>query len=305
MINTRAIHIRLILWYSGLIVLVSLAFGAFVYHGVQERLYGEMEQTLTRRAEQIAANMLPHLHDKPPHTMAAQITDVYSPEASGSFIRILRGDHSVVYVSGMPKDRLFYPAKVSLPVGRIAGRRMEQLGPDLVMMIVTVPAKLHGQTYYIQMGGLTHGIRSALDELITMLLFGLPVAAVIASVGGYVLVRRLLQPVEDIRATAEKITFGNLSSRLPVAPTGDALEHLSLTLNQMLARLEDAYEQARRFSADASHELRTPLAILRGELESILREPGLSEHFRERVGSVLEETESLSRITEKLFALSR
>jgi signal transduction histidine kinase len=111
--------------------------------------------------------------------------------------------------------------------------------------------------------------------------------------------------VENIRANAEVITFGNLSSRLPVAATGDALEHLSVTLNQMLKRLEDAYQQASRFSADASHELRTPLTIMRTELESIVREAKLEDGLHERVSSVLEEAEYLSRITESLFAISR
>ena len=89
--------------------------------------------------------------------------------------------------------------------------------------------------------------------------------------------RRALKPVEVIRATAEKITYSNPQQRLPVAATGDALEHLSLTLNQMLERLEQAYQQASRFSADASHELRTPLAIMRSELESALNAPHLTD----------------------------
>jgi signal transduction histidine kinase len=126
----------------------------------------------------------------------------------------------------------------------------------------------------------------------------------VVSSGGYMLVRRSLKPVEDIRATAEQITFGNLSNRLPVVHTGDALENLSLTLNQMLERLDYAYQQASRFSADASHELRTPLAIVRAELESMIREP-MSEALRERIGSILEESERLTRITESLFAISR
>ena len=92
---------------------------------------------------------------------------------------------------------------------------------------------------------------------------------------------------------------------VPVAVTGDALEHLSVTLNQMIDRLEDAYQQTSRFSADASHELRTPLTIMRGELECIVRESHVPEALRECIGSVLEETERLSRITESLFAISR
>ena len=141
-------------------------------------------------------------------------------------------------------------------------------------------------------------------SFILFLLYGLPVMMLIVSIGGYMLVQSALKPVEHIRATAAQITFGNLSNRVPVSPSGDALEHLSVTLNRMLERLETAYQQASRFSADASHELRTPLTIMRGELESIVREDAIPELFRERIGSVLEETERLSRITENLFAIS-
>jgi signal transduction histidine kinase len=73
----------------------------------------------------------------------------------------------------------------------------------------------------------------------------------------------------------------------------------------ILNRLESAYEQASRFSADASHELRTPLTIMRGELESVAGEKNLSDALHDRIGSVLEETERLSRIVESLFAISR
>jgi len=303
--NTRSIHFRLILWYSGLVVAVALVFGAYVYQGVRERLYGEMERTLMRRASQIAENILPHIHDVPPGDIAGQIKEVYSPEANGRFIRILKEDRSIVYISGAPKDGRFNPGAIPVPPGIISAKRTEQLAPDLTMRIVTVPTRIQGESYVVEMGAPTDDIETALHGLVMTLLFGLPVVIMIVSVGGYTLVRRSLQPVEDIRATAQQITFGNLSNRLPVATTGDALEHLSVTLNQMLDRLEDAYEQASRFSADASHELRTPLAILRGELESIVRERELPASLRERVGSVLEETERLSRITESLFTISR
>jgi signal transduction histidine kinase len=73
----------------------------------------------------------------------------------------------------------------------------------------------------------------------------------------------------------------------------------------MLDRLDLAYEQASRFSADASHEIRTPLSIMRGEMEGILNEPSLPAELRDRIGSVLEETEHLSSIVEGLFSLAR
>ena len=299
--NTSSIQFRLILWYSGLVVLVSLAFGAYTYHGVKTRLYAEMEQTLTRRATHIVQENLP----KNLNEIASQIEEVYSPEASNRFIRILGENNAIIYVSGKPKDGNFSPKELPFPAYSNKNVHFLPLDNGSQMMLVEFPVKQSGKSYLIEMGTLTDDAEIALHGLVTTLLIGLPIVVLITSLGGYILVRRALQPVEDIRATAESITFGNLNNRLPVVNTGDALEHLSVTLNQMLDRLEDAYLQVSRFSADASHELRTPLTIMRGELEAMIREQNMSTEIQEKIGSVLEETEHLSRITENLFFISR
>jgi signal transduction histidine kinase len=83
------------------------------------------------------------------------------------------------------------------------------------------------------------------------------------------------------------------------------LERLSIALNHMVQRLDEAFQYSRRFMADASHELRTPLTVLRGELESFIQEPALAPEGRERLGSALEEVERLAGIVEGLFAISR
>ena len=88
--------------------------------------------------------------------------------------------------------------------------------------------------------------------------------------------KRALLPVDKIAASAERISSQNLSERLPVAQTGDELERLSVALNHMVERLDEAFQYSRRFVADASHELRTPLTVLRGELESFVQEPQLA-----------------------------
>ena len=117
-------------------------------------------------------------------------------------------------------------------------------------------------------------VEAMLDHLFLQLALGLPLAVLVAAGGGYLLVRRALQPVEQITSKAEQITQHNLSERLPVARTGDELERLSHSLNRMIARLNDAFQNSKRFVADASHELRTPLTILRGELETLSKTYG-------------------------------
>jgi heavy metal sensor kinase len=138
-----------------------------------------------------------------------------------------------------------------------------------------------------------------------MLAIGLPVAVCVAVTGGFVLVRRALKPVDNLSQKAAAITHHNLSERLPVVRTGDELERLSLSLNLMISRLEDAINSSKQFVADASHELRTPLAVLRGELENLAQDAQLKPQTRETLGSSLEEVDRLAEIVEGLLALSR
>ena len=148
-------------------------------------------------------------------------------------------------------------------------------------------------------------VQAHLRQWVVFLVIGLPMVALVAIGGGSFLVKRALLPVDRIAASAERISSQNLSERLPVAQTADELERLSIALNHMVDRLDQAFQYSRRFVADASHELRTPLTVLRGELESFVQEPQLPPEWRERLGSALEEVERLASIVEGLFAISR
>src|SRR5260370_15185494 len=91
------------------------------------------------------------------------------------------------------------------------------------------------------------------------------------SLGGYWISRRALAPVDEITLAARSIGIQNLSQRLTVPATGDELQRLSETWNDMLARLESAVKRLSQFTADASHELRTPIALIRTTAELTLR----------------------------------
>jgi len=117
--------------------------------------------------------------------------------------------------------------------------------------------------------------------------------------------RRSLQPVDEITKRAEGITSTNLSERLPLIRSGDELERLSMSLNRMIERLDNAFEHINRFSADASHELRTPLTILQLELEGLAQNHRRDPALGDQIGSALEETHRMSRIVESLLTISR
>jgi heavy metal sensor kinase len=105
--------------------------------------------------------------------------------------------------------------------------------------------------------------------------------------------------------TARKITAESLTARLAVENPRDEFGRLATVFNDTLARLQDAFEQLRRFTADASHELRTPLTAVRSVGEVALQRHLGAEGYREVIGSMLEEVDRLTRLVENLLTLTR
>ena len=112
---------------------------------------------------------------------------------------------------------------------------------------------------------------AALDRLRELLFIAGPLALLLATYAGYQVAGAALRPVERMRARAERVTAHDTSERLPVPRTGDEIEALGRTLNDLLGRLDAALARERRLLSDASHELRTPLAVLRTEVQLALR----------------------------------
>ena len=303
--NMRSITFRLVAWCAGISLLVCLSFGVYTYLGLHYYLGVTQAETLQRRAHQIAAVVAAHVRHEGEAFTIDLIQTGYAPEHNDRFIRIRRPDGSILFVSGEPGDRSFDPAAIAvlpLPSGRTDSGRSVTLGN---LLLVQTAADVDGQRYVIDCGASKLPSAQVLRGFLITLGFGLPLILGIAVAGGAILVRRALAPVRRISDSAKAITSYNLNQRLPVARTDDELEHLSVVLNEMIARLNHAFQHSQRFSADASHELRTPLTIMRVELESISQEKDLPPALRVKIASILEETERLVKTVGGLFAISR
>ena len=303
--NTHSLRFQLITWYAGLQALVFLAVGAVGYLGLDRYLSETVKQTLSKRAQQISSTLTADA-DKGDAFILQDITTHYAPEINDRFLRVTRNG-SLLYASGAPKDGSFDPSKIAFvpqPLNQSSFR--EEVTPgDRRVLIYALPFTFDGQSFVIESGVSNRQVQSPLNGLIVTLVVGLPIVLVVAVGSGYVLINRALLPVDSITKSAERITSHNLSERLPVPLTGDEIERLSLALNNMISRLEEAFQYTRRFAADASHELRTPLTILHCDLEAAIQTPRLPAEVAESIGSALAETERLTRIVEGLLAISR
>jgi heavy metal sensor kinase len=144
-----------------------------------------------------------------------------------------------------------------------------------------------------------------LGEFAEVLLLGFPIAVLLAGVGGYALARKALSPIDSMATHATRISAERLGDRLSIENPEDELGKLGTVFNDMLGRLQEAFDQLRRFTSDASHELRTPLTAIRSVGEVALQDQRSPAEYRDVIGSMLEEVDRLTRLSESLLALSR
>jgi heavy metal sensor kinase len=300
--NSRSLRFRLTVWHAGLLAAVLVLFSVSTYQLLRHYLEHSLAESLQRRSDQIAASLLANVGKTGERYVVDEIKARYAPENYDRFIRITRSDGSALYASGRAAE--FNPIGLA-PVPTLEKSRVALLPDGNKLLIASSRYQgPSGGAYLLESGGPMQPIEITLRRLLLLLLLGMPLVALAAIAGGYFLVGRALAPVVEIARSAEQITLHNLNESLPLGDTGDELAELALALNRMIDRLREAFEQNRRFLADASHELRTPLTALRGELESVL-EDAQTAQARDRIGSALEEVDRLAKIVETLFAISR
>lgn len=182
--------------------------------------------------------------------------------------------------------------------------RFAQLQDGTPVRVVSRYHILNGRPLLIRLAYSEREIWENFKKLLTAMLPGLPVALGLAGFSGYLLASRALVPITEMARRAEQISMERLSTRLAVE-NDDEVGHLAQVFNEMLARLEQSVEQLRRFTADAAHEFRTPLASLRSVGEVGLQKERSSSEYRDVIGSMLEETNRLTRLVQSLLTLSR
>jgi heavy metal sensor kinase len=166
------------------------------------------------------------------------------------------------------------------------------------------PVAIGGYNVVLRVSRSEERIRGELLEVLAVLVLGLPLVVALAGVGGYLLARRALAPIDHLASEARRITAERLHERLKVPNDRDEIGRLTAVINDTNARLAASFEQLRRFTADSSHELRTPLAVVRSIGEAAVAERRTAPEYAEAIGSMLEEVDRMSRLVDTLLRLS-
>ena len=145
----------------------------------------------------------------------------------------------------------------------------------------------------------------ASESLFVQIMLSLPLVVVLAAVVGYFLAGRALRPIDRITRTAQALSAQDLTQRIGYEGPDDEVGRLARTFDQMLDRLQAAFERERRFTADASHELRTPLTVIKGRIDVTVSRPRTVQEYTHTLHEVGREADRLIRLTNDLLFLTR
>ncbi|MGE5245815.1 MAG: sensor histidine kinase [Betaproteobacteria bacterium] len=288
---------RLTIWYAAALLAVLLVYAVLVFAFLKHSLWQQLDARLHEAAENEEAVLQPiWTGTGPPHAAADRDdTDDDDPWVE-VWDRAGRRLYQSSRAARLPLPDVEAPSGTRVRSVVAAGRHVR---------VRDEAGRIAGQPVYLRTAESEERLREALAALLLLMGMGLPLAVGAAAVGGYRLARRALAPVDRIAERVEAITAERLGDRLPVENPNDEIGRLATVVNGTLARLEQSFEQMRRFTADASHELRTPLTAIRTVGEVSLREPHDEAAYREVVGSMLEEVDRLTRLVDTMLLLSR
>ncbi|HKH82330.1 MAG TPA: histidine kinase dimerization/phospho-acceptor domain-containing protein, partial [Gemmatimonadales bacterium] len=309
---------RLTLWYTVALAVTVLAFGTALYLERRQSGIKELDQRISLEAE------LAHRWLTESYKILGRITTSTGPNASldpgiSAYLESVR-DYLIVADSvgqvlalsevtrPLPADAVEQLARqlatpnlarhtgtlsLGAPTGsvRYLALRVESAGPGIRGLLVATPT--------------AQAALGPADLLRSMLLIA-PIILVSAGLVGYWLAGTSLKPVQTIMDEVEAISDGrSLHRRLPVPLSGDEMARLALTVNGMLARLEQSFGSLHRFTADASHELKTPLMVLRAGVERALVHPGTPPEILQSLDETLSQINQMTEMVESLLTLAR
>jgi heavy metal sensor kinase len=226
-----------------------------------------------------------------------------SSDEGGPWLQVWSPQGALLYANGIAQR---IPLAASRELALKAEDRIESLPAwEGSFRVLSRHGRIATRPVVIQVARSEAWMRQERRALALILILGLPLGIAIAGFGGYSLASLALAPVNRMAERAQSITAERLSDRLPVDHPEDELGRLAGVFNQTLGRLEESFEQMRRFTADVSHELRTPLTAIRSVGEVGLREPRSGAEYRSIIGSMLEEADRLSGLVDRLLTLSR
>ena len=297
-----SIGLRLTLWYLAIFALGELVFGAGMWLVLRHNVYDMVDDNLETQMQDLTLFLESQKPDASLSELHAATKDTYGNEHAGDFLFLYTARGDVIYESAILQSHPTKPLRPELIRGPSVWTRIIE-GRPVRMMAASLT--VNGRPFIAETGTEADDAIETLQLFRTYLFLFAPALLLVAAGVGFWMSRRALAPVDALVRTAREVGGTSLGSRLQKLDTGDELQRLSDTLNEMLDRIESAFHRVTQFTADASHELRTPVSLIRTEAELALRRSRTDAEYQESLRHILLEAERTTTLIEELLSLAR
>src|ERR1700758_5559038 len=297
-----SIGVRLTLWYVAIFTLGELVFAAGTWMILRHSLFDLIDDSMESQIEDLGNLLAAQQNGVSPAQIAGQLASIYGHEHDGEYLELYDDNGQAVYRSKLLQTQqrdLVRPDQLNHPVFRT-----ENINRHYVRFAFAKLA-VNGHTYIVVTGAPAGDAVETLQLFRNYLLVFAPLWLLASAGVGYWMSRKALAPVDALVRTARDISGTNLNRRLQTLKTGDELQRLTDTLNEMLDRIESAFQKITKFTADASHELRTPVSLIRTEAELALRRSRTETEYEESLRQILHEAERTTQLIEQLLQVAR
>jgi heavy metal sensor kinase len=299
----RSIRFRLSIWYFAALFLALIAFGYSTWMTMRHSLYETVDDRLRDRINGVRKFMEVQIEALSMEEIRQEFREHSVLGPGGDLFQVCDSQGSWLYRSAPLAGN---EVKILLPIKLTDQGLYEDLAvQNTRLRAYSARVDVRGQPYSVQVAVPVDELAEALARYRLTLILMIPAALLVASGGGYWLSRRAWAPVDRIIRDAQSISSQNLQKRLDVPVSGDELQRLSETLNQMLERLDLAFRRIAQFTADASHELRTPVAVIRTTAELALRHTRSTSEYASALSDILAQSERTTELIDSLLTLAR
>jgi two-component system, OmpR family, sensor kinase len=295
---------RITVWYISLSTLILVCLGVALYLIISHSMMNERRALIAQDLERIR-QVSQRFESRGVVRMLGEAEEEVPLKPGDEFVQIFTLEGvSVANSSNLRNQQLpFRPELAQGSPSRFETVSTSNDGSTALLGGTIISVK--GESYFVAIGASLSNVRSIQRRLLWTLLLSVPIAILLALVGGAVLANRAIEPLDRMTATAHRISADHLEDRIEVSRADVELRRLAAAFNEMLARLDQSFKQIRQFTADASHELRTPVTILMGETELAMNDLLDYEECKAVLGSRREELQRMARIVDDLLVLSQ
>lgn len=303
----RRTDFKLTLWYLFTFSMSTLMIFGFLYFRLRHQLIKEIDQFLLDETFEITS-VLSQTPQEALFLMRFE-DEVMGRKYYPFFFQVLNREGAPLYTSKGFGELGYVVSEevwVNARNGKETRERFVSSKRRTPYRIISTPVYQNGALHQIiQIGTHLRFARKNLVHFRNNILTALLIVLMLGTLGGWILARRSLSPIGYITSKTRAITSENLNERLQARKTGDEIDELIHTINEMIVRLDASFKRMAEFIADASHELKTPLCVLKGEAEVLLSGKRSLEEYQEGLVHFLEQFENLNRVINDLILLSK